>query len=200
MIFSSLKLNVRLEIEIESGRKILTFVSANYITLYIIILKNEESRYDKASIWMREQKHGGRRHFHALVHPGEAWRRYSKCTAINGWHPTETAVPELTSTPMCARTSHEVSHAASGNRFPRSRKPFTKRPCIREGHMRAINILNIYAWFVNEKVFDSLAENAHRHEHKAVADSSFINSESSKIYIFIFLFLHEKVKTTCNIN
>lgn len=60
------------------------------------------------------------------------------------WHPTETAVPELTSTRMCARTSHEVSHAASGNRFPRSRKPFTKRPSIREGRMRAINILNMH--------------------------------------------------------
>lgn len=85
------------------------------------------------------------------------------------WHPTETAVPELTSTPMCARTSHEVSHAASGNRFPRSWKLFTKRPCIREGHMRAINILNMHGSSTKEYSIPS-PENAHYHKHEGVAD------------------------------
>lgn len=71
-------------------------------------------------------KRGGRRHFHARVHPGEARRRYSKCTAINRGHPTETAVSELTSTPMCARTSREVSH-----RFKESFPPISE--AIHEG-------------------------------------------------------------------
>lgn len=81
-------------------------------------MQKDEATYDG-------RNRGGRLHFHAHVNPSEARRRYSKCIAINHWHPTETAVPELTSTSMCARISHEVSHTTSGNRFPRSRKPFT---------------------------------------------------------------------------